>query len=368
MVTGCFSTGVAFLRRQVAFITSLILLICGTAIAEEKSLDTAHYLDSAKVGLIEEIQGRLFNEQYLAADSVSRLLIKRYPHDPAGFCFRAVGLLNEMFDREENLYGPAFKALIDTVESMAERMKEGATGERAAWMCLWIGHARAHLALWESKFGSSARAARLGLQVGGEYRQGLQFDSTVVDIYAGLGAYHYWKSEKAGLLRLIRIFNDDRKKGMVQLYRAAQGAKLSRSAARHALAWIYVNEDNPDSVFSICSELGQQYPEGKVFLWPVAQSMLMTGRWAEALSAFSQLQLRFSSDPGNYFNLVECDYQIFKCQSELGRKADAETTALRVSAYAGRIPEGTRDRQGGKIREMARYLKNHKNAVTASAP
>ena len=330
--------------------------------------ESSHYLDSAKIEIINEIQGHLFNEQYREVDSVAKRLINLCPEDPAGYCFRATGLLNEMFDREENLYGDRFKALNDSVEMLAERMKRGAAGERAAWMCLWIGHAKAHRALWESKFGSSPRAARLGLQAGGEYREGLSFDSTVVDIYAGLGAFHYWKSEKAGLLRIIRIFNDDREKGIAQLYRAVREATLSRSAARHALAWIYVNEEKPDSVLAICDELRTLYPQGKVFLWPVAEAMMKSGRYEQALSVFSQLQSRFYSEPGNYFNLIQCDYEIFLCQSALGHEDEAKITALRVSTYDRHIPEKTRARQGGKLREMTRYLSDRSSSVAAGTP
>jgi hypothetical protein len=362
------SLSVVCLTRSAACLVLLSLLPCVANADESAPVEPASYLDSTKVDLMSKIQGHLFNEQYPKADSVSRYLIHRYPDDPAGYCFRAVGMLNEMFDREENLYGEQFKLILDTVETRAAKMKQGASGQRAAWMCLWIGHAKAHRALWETKFGSSARAARLGLQVGGEYREGLKYDSTVEDIYAGLGAFHYWKSEKAGLLRMIRIFNDDRAKGVAQLYRASQKGILSQSAARHALAWIYVNEDSPDSVLAICQELSEKYPMGKVFLWPVAEAMMKAGRWTDALFAFSQLQERFASDPGNYFNLIECDYQIFKCQSVLGREIDAESTTLRVGTYVGRIPERTRDRQGGKIREMARFLSDRLTSVSASAP
>ncbi|MEK7774992.1 MAG: hypothetical protein AAB305_03800 [Candidatus Zixiibacteriota bacterium] len=363
-----FSFHAVTLQRFALFLATFSLLSTLSKTIRSSDNDSSHYLDSTRIEIINEIQGHLFNEQYRSADSVAQRLITIYPKDPAGYCFRAATLLNEMFDCEENLYADRFKALNDSVETLAKQMKKGATGERAAWMCLWIGHAKAHRALWESKFGSSPRAARLGLLAGGEYREGLSFDSTAVDIYAGLGAFHYWKSEKAGLLRMIRIFNDDREKGIAQLYRAVREATLSRSAARHALAWIYVNEEQPDSVLVICNELRTQYPLGKVFLWPMATATLKSGRYDEALSVFSQLQSRFYSEPGNYFNLIECDYQMFRCQSALGQEDDAEITALRVSTYDRRIPEKTRTRQGGKLREMTRYLSERSSSVTAGAP
>lgn len=326
------------------------------------------YLDSTKLRLFVEVQGYLYNEHFELADSTSSILIRLYPDDPSGFCFRAMGVLNQMFDSEENLFGDKFKALSDTAESLAKEGRKRSTGERAAWMCMWIGHAKANRALWESKFGSAARAVRLGLQAGGEYRDGLRHDSTITDIFAGLGAFHYWKSEKAGLLRMIRIFNDDRKQGIAELYKAARESKFSRAAARHALAWIYANEDAPDSVSAICGELRKQYPDGKVFLWPIAESMKKCGRQQEALSVFSQLQQLIALQPGNYYNLIECESTIFRCQVSLGLDNDAEITALRVGTYAPQIPERTSERQKGKLRELSRYLAERGQSVAASAP
>jgi tetratricopeptide (TPR) repeat protein len=273
-----------------------------------------------------------------------------------------------MFDREENFGENEFKRLCDTVDVLADYGMANATGEHAAWMCLWKGHAKANRALWEGKFGSGARAARIGLQAGKVYREGLSFDSTIADIYAGLGAFHYWKSEKAGLLRMIGLFNDDRKKGIEQLYRGYQSSVFSQTPSRHALAWIYVNEDEPDSVTVICNELLRQYPAGKTFLWPLAEGLFKSQRFSEALEIYTRLAVQLIKDPGNFVNLVQCSYQVFLCQRNLKRDDAASETAQKVAALLPLIPKQTAEKHHRKLTEMSRFLFEQGGTVEASAP
>ena len=100
------------------------------------------------VRLLGSLQDNLYSNRYAAADSIALQLVERYPTDPAGYLFRAIGMVTEMFDAEENLYEAEFRALIDTVEVLAAPGVSEMDPRRRAWLYLYRGHARSYRALW----------------------------------------------------------------------------------------------------------------------------------------------------------------------------------------------------------------------------
>jgi hypothetical protein len=223
-------------------------------------------------------------------------------------------------------------------------------------MYLWRGHARSYRALWESKFGSSLRALKLGLSTINEYEAGLKRDSTVIDLYAGIGSYHYWKSAKAGMLSWFGIFRSEKDKGIAELRRAADESLLHRDLARSALIWVWLDRKEYDSAITLASDFLDRYPEGKTFLWPIAQAQFRQASYAQAAETFLELRSRLESSPGNYHNLIECDYYLAQCYSWLSDDHSRNLVAARFQKYRAAIPPVTLKRQSAKISYLSRLM------------
>lgn len=307
------------------------------------------YLDSTRIAKLLETQQYLFNDRFHEVDSIYQEQIRQYPADPAVYLFRAGGLLAEMTDREENLHEQLFISLLDTVRRLSDRILDTCDSRTAAWMCLFQGHAKAYGALWESKFGSSISALKLGLSSIDEYEQGLRHDSTLYDLYFGIGSYHYWKSAKAGLLRWLFIFKDEKDEGIEELRRAADASLLHRDLARSALIWVWLDCKQYDSAIALAENFARRFPDGKTFLWPIAQARMGQKQYAEAADAFARLRSFFVASPGNYYNLVECDYYLAQCYSWLGDRNGLREAASRLRTYQDSIPATTRARQSAKL-------------------
>lgn len=312
------------------------------------------YMDSVKTAMLIDAQKLLLNDRFSAADSLYEIIIGRYPDDPDGYFFRAAALMNEMTDREENLHEDRYLRLLDTVEYLAERKIPGSSPRTRAWMYLFSGHARAYRSIWQSRFGSFLSALKTAFDARDQYEKGLEADSTLADLYLGLGSYHYWKSAKAGVLRWVGIFKNQKEQGLEELRYAAGHSLLSKEPARAALVWVRLDMKQYDSAIAVASTGVEKYPEGKSLLWPLAQAYYLKKDFTEALRVYRQLRDKISPDPGNYYNLIECDYYIYQCLENLEKNDEARTAARRTREYIKQIPKETYKRQRSHLDELKR--------------
>lgn len=314
-------------------------------------------IDSACVAIIQQAQVELFNDRFAAADSIYREGARHHPSNPAWSLFRAGVLFAEMADREENFNPDLFEQLLDSVEAQTERIIDTCDASTAAWMYLFRGHAKAYASLWEARFGSLFGSLRHGLATIGEFESGLEADSSLYDLYAGIGSYHYWKSTKAGLLSKIGIFKDEKEKGIVELRIAVDSSLLHREFARSALIWIWLDKKEYDSSIALSTEFVQRYPDTKTFRWPWAQALFRQTKYREAAEVFEDIRDKISESPGNYHNLIQCDYYLTKCYNWLSDFDRTRAAAMRVIGYHSQIPSETLGRQRFKLNFLARIAK-----------
>jgi hypothetical protein len=316
-----------------------------------------NYRDDERLQRVRQAERLLYNDQFGAVDSIYRNHMEHHPADPSGYLFRAGALFAEMSDREDNLHERRFKELLDSVEVLTTRILDTCDQPTAAWMYLWRGHARAYRSLYESKFGSFLSALRLGLSTIDEYETGLRADSTLYDLYAGIGSYHYWKSAKAGLLRWLGIFKDEKDRGIAELRLAADSSLMHRELARSALIWIWLDRKEYDSAAALADEFARRYPAGKTFLWPLAQSRFRQADYERAAETFLEIRARVEVSPGNYHNLIECDYHLAQCYSWLSDRNRLRATTAHLAEYRDLIPNATRKRQQAKINYLMRIAR-----------
>jgi hypothetical protein len=296
----------------------------------------------------------LLNDRFAEADSIGRIMSELFPDDPAGPAFRTAAMIGAMTAAEEDLCGRRFTALADSSIALAESKLGSADRQTAAWMHLFVGHAKAYRALYESRFGSFIKAISLGMAARSSFEAGLEQDSTAYDLYLGLGSYHYWKSAKAGLLRWLMILSNEKDKGISELYLAADSATLYGDAARSALIWVWLNEKKYDSVIALATEMSGRYPEARSFDWPRAQACFETRRYRECLAVYTSLRRSLEADPGNYFNAIECDYWIASCWEKLRRLDRAVAVAQGLDKYYGQVPDRIRRLQRTRLKFLRR--------------
>lgn len=320
------------------------LLLCGLASGTEP------YMDSTKAALLIGAQESLLSEDYAEVSRLSNRFASSYPGDPAVYLMQIGSLMTQMSAAEENLFPKQFPALLDSLEEAARsRLELACDSTTKSWYWLLIGHSKAYRAIWQSKFGSTLSAVRSGMAANGAYKEGLKYDSSVYDHYLGIGTFRYWRTVKGGVLRWLGIIPNDRQEGIRFHHLAADSSAISKQAARTSLLWVWLAEESFDSVITASHASLAQYPNAAPFLWPLAEAYIRSEQFEAGRKTYEQIRLRYAVDPGNYFNLIECDYQICRAFESLGRAGEAELCARLVMGYADLIPDKTRDRQSDKL-------------------
>lgn len=340
-----------------------LLFILLTCSAPATSAGPRLYIDSRRTDLLLQVQAAILDDQFDISDSLARCIVDIDPSDPAGYISLAASQLARMTDAEDNLYGEQFKLLLDSVTRLVEGRLATAMADRRGWLYLFLGHAQAYRALYESKFGSAYRAVRMGLRTKESYTAGLAADSTLHDLYFGLGSYHYWKSVKAGLFRWVGLFHNDIERGIAELRFAADSSLFSGPVSLSALAWVWLDRAQYDSVAAVTGPLRSQFPRGKSFLWPLAKAQYDSKDYTAALVTYAQIRHLLEPDAGNHYNMVECDYFMAKCHQQLSQDSRALACATQIVAYEKYISGEVRVRQADKIR----YLKRLAESVETTA-
>lgn len=310
--------------------------------------------ERAMIDRLADIQQALFNDRFETAMSLCSLVIEENPDHPAGYSFMTATMMAQMTDREEDLFGERFEQLVDTTITISKKALEHQTPQAQAWTSLWMGNAYAYQALYYARFGSTYNAIKTGLKARDAFQHGRDLDSTNNDLLVGLGSYHYWKSAKAGFLRWLGIFKNEKEKGILELKLAYDSASLYSEAARRAMIWIWLNEEIYDSVIVAATELRERYPEGKAVLWPMAEALTKMKQYEKAAEIYQNLREQLALKPGNYFNLIECDYLLCSVYRKLSQDDRAGEVAAYLDEYYGLIPKNIRKRQKKRLSFLKR--------------
>ncbi len=330
----------------------LALLLIPPAIAR-----SGPYIDSARADIYRHIQDLIHDEKYDSADAIIDSILAADPTNPGCHLFRATNMVTRMVEREQNLYGGRFTALLDSIIELSESQMDSASPDKKSWLYFFIGHTYAYRSLYEARFGSFIQAVKTGMKSDQYYEDGLDFDSTNYDLYLGIGLYHYWKSVKAGILKFFGIIKDEKDKGIEELYLCHRRGRLFSEAARSSLIWVWKNEGYYDSVFTISRQFLDRFPDGKTYMWPIAQAYYAQNKYYRARKMYEKIRDRLEANPGNYFNVVQCDYMIVQCYLGLHDQDSAVEVARRLDKYESYIPKSVEKRQRDALKLLRRMRK-----------
>ncbi|HEX2897139.1 MAG TPA: hypothetical protein VHP63_03715 [candidate division Zixibacteria bacterium] len=312
--------------------------------------------DSTESNFILSVQNLLLNDQFTQADSLCESFVASHPRTEIGCLFKAGALLGQMSEKEEAVYSAELKKLVDTVIALCDEKLNHEKGADAAYTYLWRGHAHVYRSLFESHFGSFTSAIKNGFKARDDYGNGLIQDSTLYDLYFGLGNYHYWKSVKAGFLRTIGLVSNETSKGINELRLAADSGKYFRDAAKNSELWIWLEQKEYELVLVQGEKILDKFPESRNLRWPLAQAYFKSGDFKESARIYSYLRDYFDQNRGNYFNLIECDYFLHECYKKLDWKVNADEILNRVNEYRSNVPRAIQRKQLAKLNYLRREL------------
>ncbi|MBN2227243.1 MAG: tetratricopeptide repeat protein [candidate division Zixibacteria bacterium] len=311
-------------------------------------------LPPEKLEHIDRGMDAMLNGQWERAYGIFEDLHRRDITDPGGYLFRASVWQAEMIDREEDLFGSDYFALLDSVVISAEKRLISCTTRDSALCYLFIGHQFAYRSIWEARFGSKFAALGDGFKAKGWYRDGLQIDSTLYDLYLGLGTYHYWKSVKSGILRTVGVFKNEKEQGIREIRLAVDSSLFSKDVAASELIWVMLNEEEYDQAIALCRDLLKRFPDGISFRWPLAEAHLKSERYHEAIDEFQAIFDNIRENPGNYFNVIEAAFWLYHALDKIGADARANSVLEYMHNIHDNIPKSIRRKQRDRLWSLRR--------------
>jgi tetratricopeptide (TPR) repeat protein len=318
------------------------------------------YLDyqspQIKAILLEGIEAS-FQENYARAESSFETLIRLAPEDPSGYFFKAALYHAQMIDYESNFREKELYENVKIAKKLArERIKQN---KKDAWAYLVLGNSYGTKAVYKARQGDWWAGLNEGLSAKSALKQAIKCDPELYDVYVGLGSYHYWASVMTRAFWWLPFIGDHREKGILQMKLAYEKSIYSSAAAASGLIWIYIREKKYDQAISLAQQMQSEYPEGKSFLWPLAQAYFEKGDWTNARLKYEELLERLKENPGSKnpdqsYNQVECRFYIANCLFSLGRYSECDSLCQEILNFP--LNEKIRKRQEGKLKKTQDLL------------
>lgn len=329
---------------------AIILLFHPLPCFSQKYLDYNH---PQIVQLLQEGIEASFREDYQLAEERFDSLVNMAPRDPAGYFFKAALYHAQMIDYESRFREKEFNRNVKTAKKLArERIKRN---NKDAWTYLLLGNTYGAKAVYDAKQGKWLSGLEEGLMAKSALKEALKRDPKLYDAYVGLGSYDYWASVMTKAFHWLPFIGDHREQGMAEMKLALDKSTFSSAAAASGLIWMYIREGSFDLAIDLAEKMQSEYPQGKSFLWPLAEAFYDKRDWNGALLRYRELLERLETEHNHEnidqsYNLVECRFFIANCLFGLARYAECDSVCQEALNFP--LDEAVRRRQKDKLKKI----------------
>lgn len=191
--------------NNLKFIALILIVFLSSEVSPAKT-PSAH-LDSVAHELLLKGIHQVHNEEYFEAIATFEKLIDHLPDHPVGYFGKAAAYKTIMQNYRVNQYETALDSLLNLTIQIGEKASRKDVLAR-----FYLGGAYGYRGLHKVRKRNWLGAFNDGLKGINALQEVLEIDPTLYDAYFGLGAYHYWRSAKAKILRVF-TFSKTTKKG-----------------------------------------------------------------------------------------------------------------------------------------------------------
>lgn len=296
-------------------------------------------------------------ENYELAGKKFKKIISQEPENPAGYFFLGACYQTQMIDLESDFREKVFYQNMEKAIQLSRKRIE--KDKNDIWAHIYLGNAYGAIAVYDAKHKRWWSGLRKGLKAKSAFKKVIELDSTFYDAYLGLGSYHYWASVVTKALRWLPFFRDERKRGIAEVKLAAEKSLYSKESAKYGLIYIYVEEKEYDRAIKLAKEMNQEFPESKLFLWPLAEALYIKKDWINSIRWYQKiLELISHPDPSGYFNTIECRHQIAKCYFNLKMYKKCKEECEKILKYP--LSPEVQKKQKEKLKQTKKMLEKCK--------
>ncbi len=266
--------------------------------------------------------GQSIQHQYDRAENAFNEIISRTPDHPQGYFFLAATLQSKMMDYETDTWEKEFFTLLDKTENLSkERI---AAHAEDPWFHFYLGSACSYRAFYNGKKKNYVSAIGDAITGMASLKRAIQLDSTMYDVYFGMGSYKYWRSRLTRYFNWLPLLQDERKTGIEMVTLAALKGRYTRYAAINGLAWMLIDDGQVAEAQKWAKSGLEQYPKSRFFLWGAAKSHFSLNQYEKAREIYLAILRSVQEETlNNHYNEIICYFKIAQCDYHLSRFEDA---------------------------------------------
>jgi len=284
--------------------------------------------------LIDKTVHLFHQEQYDSALQICSHIIDKYPDNPMGYFGASViyyGIMRNYWSRE-------FESEFDSLITISVQRSEDAlkTNPDDAECYFLYGACLGFRGLYRMKRGDWFIAFLDGLNGYRNLKKAFQRDSTLYDVYYGLGVFYYFKSVKAKALTFLRLMKDERQKGIDYVKIAIQNGRFAPLEGQFELIKIYYYEKRYSEALAECRRIEHQFSNNAGWIYLMAKILAQHKKWDESAYYFNKLITKLNTSPyqiGNSLR-VDCHYGLAISAYHLHAKPNALEESKLALIYA----------------------------------
>jgi hypothetical protein len=259
-----------------------------------------------------------------------------YPDHPAPHFFKAATYQSWMSLSRLNAFQEEFEKNIQlTIEKGNALLKQ----ENNPWVLFYVGAAYGYRAFNQFRKHNWINAyfdAKKGVD---NFKEALEEDPKLFDVYLGLGSYHYWRTAKSNFLRLITFWiSDKRELGLRQIEFAFQHGAYSPDQAGYNLVAAYFDYGQYEKAMQTLNRiLEKKKAAGLSDLYYKGRLLIEFEQWPEAESVFHEILEHLENDEfASTGYKAECLYWIAALLTKQKKRSQALEFAEMALAQSGK--------------------------------
>lgn len=317
-------------RRRRITVRLLSLLISATAIGF-----VADPCESAELSVrsdrVRSISRSISEGDFDAAVDSCRQLIGDHPANPIGPLLLGVTYQSIGSQYRNERYADSVAHHLDSAIALARAAIERNKDDAGLYFVL--GSAYGCRALFRSSHGGWAETFKDGQRSCHYLEKAYKLDSSFTDALAGIGAYHYWVSAKANVLRGLPSIGDKRKQGIAEIRRSIEAGGIMAVNAERSLLPILLDQGQFGEVVIVTDSLSSQHALDPNSLLNRVRALIELKRWDDAEAAIDEALAQYKeSDFSDECGSQEAVYLKATILAGKDDREGAREYALRVIA------------------------------------
>lgn len=314
-----------------------------------ESLYCGPYISAKNDSLIKKGIRLTIQQSYQEAIVVFEQIETSSPDSPVGYFFHAAVLQTQMMDYENYQNEAEFLRLVrHTIELSQQQAKDE---PRNAWAYFFLGGGYGYLAFYQAKQKNLLQAFNSGKQSVNALEKAIQIDPALYDAYLGLGTYYYYRSKFSRYVDWLPLVNNDREQSIKMIKTAMAKSRYSHYSAMNSYCWICIEEEKYQEGLEIATQVLQEFPQSRLFLWCAAKLSKKLKQWRAAANYFEKILFSLTKNKAlSPRNEIVCRKNLTQIYLRLGEHRRAEEQCQKVSAMD--LGEGDREKFEDDLRSI----------------